>query len=199
MEMDVRGPGCVESFGSLRELPYLLGGRPGGKESVTSTPDLSTVSAQTTASEAIISVLKGLLNLSRQTELPSPVVKEQITQLGAKSTNPQMPGCPEAVNSAFSVLQPARAQFQTRTADAQKNAIDPSQAIVRDGKMGKIAILCTTACRICTSNRKSGVCLFCLLWDPALDRIGSCVDPTWWESKTRVSGKLERRCWTVSE
>jgi hypothetical protein len=50
-----------------------------------------------------------------------------------------MPGCPEAVNSAFSVLQfqPARAQFQTRTADAQKNAIDPSQAIVRGGKNGK--------------------------------------------------------------
>jgi hypothetical protein len=33
---------------------------------------------------------------------------------------------------------------------------------------------------------------------PALDRIGSCVDPTW-ESKIRVSRKLERRCWTVSE
>jgi hypothetical protein len=95
-------------------------------------------------------------------------------------------------------VQPARAQFRTRTAAAQKNAIDPSQAIVRGGKMGKIASLCIYGQRHVRAIAKAvSVCFVCL--HPALDRIGSCVDPTWWESKTRVSGKLEKRCWTVSE
>jgi hypothetical protein len=111
--------------------------------------------------KAIVSALKCILNLSRQTELPSPVVKEQTTQLGAKSTTPNA-GMPRSGQLGFlgAPVQPARAQFQTRTADAQGNAIDPSQAIVRGGKMGKIASLCTCACRMYWQPQKR--CLFVL-------------------------------------
>jgi hypothetical protein len=96
MEMDIRGPGGIESSGSLWELDLTV--------RLSHVLQTSPWSAISRASEATISALKGFVNLFRQPVHGGWSSKDKRFN-SEQSQQPQMLGCPEAVNSAFSVLQ----------------------------------------------------------------------------------------------